>query len=178
MTKQKIRQSILANRKNVTERDKKDFLIINTLLSQDFYKSARAVMTYISYNSEVDTIKLIDKMLCDKKVLSAPVCVTECDIVAKTFDNLQELKQGKYGILEPQGQEINCFDLIIVPGVAFNKALHRIGYGAGYYDRFLKGKNAVTVGLFYEMQMADFSAEENDIALDYIITEKKIYKKD
>ncbi len=177
MTKQEIRQNLLSLRKNVTERERKDLLIATRLLSQEFYKNAKSVMTYISYNGEVDTLGLIDKMLCDKKILSAPKCVTECDIEAKMFSSLQELKQGKYGILEPKGLTARDLDLIIVPGVAFNEKLHRIGYGAGYYDRFLRGKKAITVGLFYEMQRADFAEEENDVGLDYIITEEKIYSK-
>ena len=134
-------------------------------------------MTYISYNGEVDTRCLIDKMLKDQKTLCAPKCVDTHNIEARKFINESELETGAYGILEPTGKKISDIDLIIVPGVAFNGRLHRIGYGAGYYDRFLKKSNAVTCGLFYEIQRADFLEEQEDISLDYIITEKSIYEK-
>ena len=178
MTKQEIRKEKLILRKNVTERDIKNRDIMSHLISQEFYKKAKTVMTYISYNNEVDTKKLIEKMLCDKKVLCAPKCVTECDIEARLFKDFSELSVGAYGILEPEGEIAQNIDLVIVPGTAFNECMHRIGYGAGYYDRFLKDKKAITVGLFYEMQKADFCADGNDVALDYIITEGKIYKRE
>ena len=135
-------------------------------------------MTYISFNGEVDTKKLIEEMLCDNKTLCAPKCVTKCDIEARLFKSLDELVPGAYGILEPLGNVTDNIDLIIVPGAAFNERLHRIGYGAGYYDRFLKKTSAITVGLFYEMQKADFKEDPFDISLDYIITEKNVYKKE
>ena len=177
MTKAEIRKQKLKERKNVTERDKKDKKIISRLIQQDFYEKAKTIMTYISYNGEVDTKELIKKMLLDKKTLCAPKCVTECDIKAMSFCDFSELSVGAYGILEPSGKEITDIDLIIVPGVAFSERLHRIGYGAGYYDRFLEKNSAVTVGLFYEMQKADFKEDTKDLALDYIITEENIYKK-
>lgn len=177
MTKDEIRKETLKKRKNVTERDQKDEKILKTLTNQHFYKSAKSIMTYISYNGEVDTHKLIKKMLLDEKILSAPKCISKTEMEARKFECFSDLKAGAYGILEPLGDTSEDFDLIIVPGVAFNDKLHRIGYGAGYYDRFLKGKKAVTVGLFYEIQKCEFESETYDLSLDYIITEKAIYKR-
>lgn len=175
MTKAEIRKSILASRKNITERDEKDTRIAARLFSQDFYKCAKTIMVYISYNCEVDTHKLIEKMLDDKKILCAPKCVSKEIIEARAFGSFSELTSGAYGILEPAGEKITDIDLVLVPGVAFNKKLHRIGYGAGYYDRFLKDFGGISCGLFYEMQNAEFGTDKTDIPLDYIITENALY---
>ena len=177
MTKQEIRKEKLLMRKNIENKIDKDAIILNTLTNQHFYKSAKSIMTYISYNGEVDTHKLIEKMLLDEKILSAPKCISKTEMEARKFECFSDLKAGAYGILEPLGDTSEDFDLIIVPGVAFNDKLHRIGYGAGYYDRFLKGKKAVTVGLFYEIQKCEFIADSCDYPLDYIITEENIYKR-
>lgn len=177
MTKDEIRKEKLLMRKNIENKIDKDAIILNTLTNQQFYKSAKSIMTYISYNGEVDTHKLIKKMLLDEKSLYAPKCVSKNEMEARSFLSLSDLVSGAYGILEPVGDVCQDFDLIIVPGVAFSESLHRIGYGAGYYDRFLKGKKAVTVGLFYEIQKCEFIADSCDYPLDYIITEENIYKR-
>ena len=177
MTKELLRKEKLLMRKNIKNKGYKDAIILNTLISQQFYKNARTIMTYISYNSEVDTHKLIEKILLDKKILYAPKCTSKTEMEARCFKSFSDLQVGAYGILEPSGKLATDFDLIIVPGVAFNESSHRIGYGAGYYDRFLKGKKAVTVGLFYEIQKCEFESDPHDLSLDYIITEKAIYKR-
>ncbi len=177
MTKAEIRKETLKKRKNVTERDEKNKKILSQLTSQDFYKKAKTVMTYVSFGDEVDTHRLIEKMLEDEKILCAPKCITKTEMEARKFCDFSDLSVGAYGILEPMGEIIKSFDLIIVPGVAFNENLHRIGYGAGYYDRFLSENKAVTVGLFYEVQKSDFLADSRDYPLDYIITEEKIYQR-
>ncbi len=177
MTKSEIRKHLLNLRKNIKNKTAKDFNIMSRLLSQEFYKNAKTIMVYISYNNEVDTISLIEKMRCDKKVLCAPLCIDKHIMEARRISSLDELVLGAYGIKEPTGEKEEHIDLILVPGVAFSEELHRIGYGAGYYDRFLKNFKGVTCGLFYEVQKADFSADFSDIPLDYIITDKEIYKK-
>ena len=177
MKKELLRKEMLALRKNIENKEQKDAIILNTLVSQPFYKNAQTVMTYISYNGEVDTKNLIEKMILDKKTMSAPVCISKSEMAARSFCDFSELSIGAYGILEPFGEVMTDFDLIIVPGVAFNDSLHRIGYGAGYYDRFLKGNKAVKAGLFYEAQKCEFFENPTDQPLDYIITEKAIYKR-
>lgn len=177
MTKELLRKEKLKLRKNIENKDEKDASILNTLINQDFYKKAQKIMTYISYNGEVDTILLIEKMLLDEKILYASRCVSKTEMDARKFESISDLKTGAHGILEPMGEPAEDFDLIIVPGVAFSESLHRIGYGAGYYDRFLKGKKAVTVGLFYEIQKCEFESRPHDLSLDYIITEKTIYQR-
>lgn len=177
MTKEEIRKIVLEARRNVIERRKKDSEILLRLTETQIYKQAKTIMTYISYNNEVDTLFLIDQMIKDGKTLCAPKCIDAHTIEARKFGSRSELKAGAYGILEPTGDVVTHIDLILVPGVAFNERCHRIGYGAGYYDRFLEKNKAITCGLFYEVQRADFLEEKTDIGLDYIITEKRVYEK-
>ncbi len=177
MTKELLRKKLLEERKNLKNKAEKDASILNALINQDFYKNAKTVMVYVSYQSEVDTRALIEKMLLDGKKLASPKCISKHEMEARAFFSFSELSRGAYGILEPSGEIIKDFDLIIVPGVGFSDRLHRIGYGAGYYDRFLKDHSAVSVGLFYEAQKCDFKEGEFDHPLDFIITESKIYKR-
>ena len=177
MTKAEIRKNALHLRKTIDDRDEKDFLIASCLMSQKFYKEAKTIMVYISYNGEVDTHRLIEKMLSDKKILCAPKCISKEIIEARAFERISDLTSGAYGILEPEGERVTDIDLVIVPGVAFNDDLHRIGYGAAYYDRFLENFSGVTCGIFYEIQKNDFKNDECDKQLDYIITEKNIYER-
>lgn len=174
MTKSEIRKEKISGRKAIKNREQKDKKIAERLLTSDFYKKAQTVMVYISCNGEVDTGMMIEEMLADGKILCAPVCIDKETMVARKFSSADELIPGAYGILEPAGDLAEKIDLVIVPGVAFNEELHRIGYGAGYYDRFLEKSKALTCGLFYEMQRADFRPCETDKKLDYIITEERV----
>lgn len=175
--KSTLRKELIKKRENIENKNQKSAKIAKTLLSQPFFKSAKTIMVYISYRDEVDTFRLIEEMLAQKKRLCAPVCEKNGVMVAKEFGALSELVCGAYGILEPQGEAITDIDLVLVPGVGFNDNFHRIGYGAGYYDRFLKGFSGVTCGLFYDEQRGEFCAEPHDLPLDYIITETKILKR-
>lgn len=175
--KSEIRKKYIEIRKNIKNKEEKSEKIINTLLSSEFYKKATDVFVYVSTDDEVDTLTLIEKMLKDKKTLYAPKCTEKGFMEARKFERLSDLSLDKFGILAPSGEVSNHIDLIIVPGVAFNENLHRIGYGGGYYDRFLNDTDNVTCGLFFEEQRAEFSAESHDMPLDYIITDTKIYEK-
>lgn len=176
--KKELRRKLLEIRKNIKNKDEKSEKIAKTLLSQPFFEKAQTIMVYLSYRDEVDTLRLIEEMLALGKRLCAPVCKSGGVMVVKEFRSINELVSGAYGILEPQGEEVTDIDLVIVPGVGFNERLHRIGYGAGYYDRFLQDFDSITCGLFYDEQRADFKEATHDLPLDYIITETKILKRE
>ena len=175
--KNELRKEYIEIRKNIKNKKEKSEKIMNMLVSSDFYKKASKVFVYVSTEQEVDTHALIKKMLDDKKILTAPKCTEKGIMKAIRFSSFSELSPDKFGILAPTGEVEDNFDLIIVPGVAFNEELHRIGYGGGYYDRFLKNTLSVSCGLFFEEQKGEFSAEKHDIPLDFIITDTKIYEK-
>ena len=178
MTKQQLRAENLHKRARTENKAAFDKAICHTLLAQPFYKNAKTVMTYLSYNGEPDTLTLAGLMLTGGKNVCAPVCRRKGQMDAYLFHSFADLKPSKMGILEPfetAAVPPEQIDLIIVPGCGFNSRGHRLGYGGGYYDRFLPRTGAVTCGLFYELLKADFQEEVTDIPLNVIITEKAMY---
>ena len=116
---------------------------------------------------------LIEHSIKSGKRVLLPVCDKQTHtMVARFYDS--RLTKGAYGIDEPDG-EIGIPDLIICPMLAFNKDRYRIGYGAGYYDRYLEKSNAVFFGAAFSVQKADFSPEDHDIPLHRIYTQEEIF---
>lgn len=175
--KNQLRKEYIEIRKNIKNKQEKSEKIMNSLLCSDFYKKSTSIFVYVSTEYEVNSRILIEKMLADGKTLSAPKCIEKGIMKACKFSSLSELVPDKFGILAPTGEEVDKIDLIIVPGVAFSEDLHRLGYGGGYYDRFLENSDAVSCGLFFEEQKGIFPTDTHDIPLDFIITEEKIYEK-
>lgn len=178
MTKQELRQRNLRKRAQLANRAAFDEKIHKCFLAQPFYREARVIMTYLSYKSEVDTHRLIKKMLADGKTLCAPVCAPKGKMEAFCFHDFRSLAPSEKGILEPAKNKLvppEEIDLILVPGCAFQKNGYRLGYGGGYYDRFLPDTRAKTCGFFYEALKSEFTPEDTDVPLDYIITEENMY---
>ena len=147
------------------------------LFSLPDFKDAKTVAFYVSFNNEVFTHDLIKETLKNKKVVVPKVKENRlvlCEI--RSFADLDEKDQ--FGILQPSnGKEIQKenVDLIIVPGVGFDKNGHRLGYGYGYYDRFLETVTIPTAGLAFELQLVEkLPVYDHDVRLGKIITEKRI----
>ena len=138
------------------------------------------VMVYLSMNSEVETWELIDLLLKQDRKIIAPVVDTESgDLIPKQIHNLDEdLVLHRYGMYEPKVScpvfPSNQLQLIIVPGIAFDSEGYRLGYGKGFYDRFLPTcPNAVTVGIAYQLQIVDDTHPQTwDIPVQHIFTEE------
>ncbi|MBO5733782.1 MAG: 5-formyltetrahydrofolate cyclo-ligase [Clostridia bacterium] len=175
--KKELRKRMLKIRDGIKDKEQKSNKIAEMLTNCDFYKKAQSIMVYMSFGSEVKTAGLIQKMLSDGKKLCAPVCVDKHTLEAREFHSIDECVAGTYGISEPVGKRVTDIDLVIVPGVAFGKNMHRLGYGAGYYDRFLAQINAVSCGVFFSEQESLITPDEYDRELDYIVTDEKIYEK-
>lgn len=184
MIKKSIRDHIL---------DKRSFLgknshnlssntIINKLYESSLYKDAKIIMTFISFGDEVDTHEFIKKSLLDSKRIVVPITFPKTkEIKPSEILDFNELEIGFYNILTPKDEFIRFIDpkeidLIIVPGVAFDRNGYRVGYGGGYYDRFLsKYPDAVKLGIAFDLQLIDEVPREHfDIAVDFIFTENKI----
>lgn len=160
--------------------------ITEKFLKSDKYISAETVMLYISFGSEPDTFDILDRVISDGKKLAVPLCDSvKCEITAFGADSLSQLKSGSYGILEPDSELIESgvlkpvqsseIDLVVVPGLGFDKYGYRIGYGKGYYDRFLNGFAGDTVGLcFKECLLDKIYRDEFDIKVDTVITDSDI----
>lgn len=182
--KKEIRKRILKLREELDVNNKEiaDNLIKSTLLGTSYYKSAKKIFIYVSYKNEVDTKEIIKKAISDGKEIYIPRTEIETKhMEAIKITSLDNLLENKYGILEPRLEEKfidpNELDLIIVPGVGFDKYGGRIGYGAGYYDRYFKrirNRNMKKIALAYDFQIIDkVPMDEYDEKMDGLITEKE-----
>ncbi|MCT4604765.1 MAG: 5-formyltetrahydrofolate cyclo-ligase [Marinisporobacter sp.] len=186
MDKKKLRQEILQKRKSlskdlVSSKSKKIFQSLKTL---ELYQNAKNIMVYIDFRNEVKTNLIIDDLLRQNKEVCIPISVPQTKemILSKLLDPKKELIKGTYGILEPKKEYIrkvnpDALDLIIVPGVAFDRYGYRIGYGGGYYDRFLDklSKATPSIGIAFDLQIVQKVPKDFfDHPVDYIVTEKEI----
>ena len=137
------------------------------------YKDAKVVMVYMPIKGEAD----ITSILNDSKTFLLPV--TEGDNMHAS--QMGELEEGAFKVPVPKERRVfdkNRIDLVIVPGVVFDKSFNRMGYGKGYYDRFLKDINAFKIGVCHAFQLVDsIEAKEHDIKMDMIITEDKVWRR-
>lgn len=183
MSKEYLRKLIKDARDNInqTEREKHNNIIFDLLTNSDFFKNCQSLYIFMSFGSEVDTIRIINEALNQGKKLYLPRILNK-NMEFYKIDSLDRLKKNKFGFLEPDASyEIdnkiynNCNRLMIVPGIAFDIYGNRIGYGGGYYDKFLSrhGNNFIKLGIAYDVQLINhIYKEQHDISLDYIVTNK------
>ncbi|MFC1769173.1 5-formyltetrahydrofolate cyclo-ligase [Nanoarchaeota archaeon] len=159
---------ILANSKKVTKK----------LLPR--CKKFKNIMVYASFDGEVDTHVLINELLKQKKNVILPK-IRDRLLMPIKISGFEDLLPGRYGILEPQQNTtfpIKKIDLIILPGVCFDKNCHRIGFGEGYYDKFLPKLNCPIIALAFDFQIVEkIQNDPHDVPVDLIITEKRIIKR-
>lgn len=184
MTKAELRAEMRRKRRSLSPEEiaRKSAVISRKLLSLPEYKSADAVMLYISAFGEVSTRELAELMPADGKRVAAPVCDTETKAAAPYYmESASRLKRGAYGILEPERTEkarIEDFGLIVVPGLAFDLRGARLGFGEGYYDRLLSGTSVTRAALCYDFQLMDeIPADALDVPMDIIITERRLVRR-
>ena len=177
--KDELRKKYLSIRNNITGREVKDRLIYNKVINHDAVKEAKAILIYVSYNNEVDTLRIIDYFL-NKKEIAVPR-VEKGIINFYYIKSLSELKKGRFNILEPvTSNMVTEFrnTVCITPGVCFANNLYRIGYGGGYYDKFFQHKDIYKIGLAYqECIIENIDYDKYDIRMDEVITDKKEIKK-
>ena len=171
-------------RKNQTQEEliEKSGEIEKKLFSLNELKEADTVLFYISYNNEVFTHDMIKKFLVDKKNVVVPISnKIDNSLILSKLEKWKDLHVGSYSILEPIKDKIkkisiNEVDLIIIPGLGFDKKGNRLGHGKGYYDNLLKKSlNQTKIGLAFEFQIIDkIPVDDHDKPVDIIITEKRI----
>ena len=173
MTKQELRQYAKSKRKGIVNKQAKDLQITKNILNNPLVLKSRNILVYLSTPLEVDTLKLISK-LKDKNIYAPRIENKEINFYKLDLNNL---KMNKYHILEPLGSDkITNFQdtVILVPGLLFDQTGNRLGYGGGYYDKFLYDKSLFKIGVCYqEMLIPSLEVEEHDIKMDIIITEDK-----
>jgi 5-formyltetrahydrofolate cyclo-ligase len=182
--KKDIRKKIIEYRDSIDSNVRKqwDENIFNKLINSELYKKAHTIFSFVSFKSEVDTHNIIKHAIKNGKT----ICVPKIESKQKGIEifkirDFTQLKKGYFDILEPDetcpAADSSEIDLILMPGVAFDKLGGRIGYGAGFYDRFLSNmkKRADKIALAYDFQLLDsIPMDEHDVSIDGIITEKGI----
>ena len=180
MTKEQIRNTALLKRKQVDNKKDKDSKIAQNLIGLSCIKNAETVLCYVSLDGEISTDYLIETFLKDKKV-AVPFCIdNNGNMNFYLIDSLSLLKPGSFSVREPDINECEKLtdftdSVIIVPALCFDKKGNRLGYGKGFYDRFLKKYPFISVGLCYNSLIVnDLPCNEYDIPVDIIVTETSV----
>ena len=177
-----LRKKFLLKRKKKYLTTKKfDFKLIFNLIRKHFHKKKIIIAGYYPSNYEVNILKFIEEASKKKFKITLPVIKSSNKMSYKSWVFKEPLYVNQFGILEPKNSIKEIIpDLIMVPLVAFDNRLNRIGYGKGYYDRNLRKiskikKNAISLGIAYSFQKCKkIPINSHDFKLDYIFTEKGI----
>lgn len=184
--KAEIRKEVGQKRDSISmeERDEKSKRIMDTLFSLKEFKDARVVHFFVNIKSEVFTGEMIKGALAAGKRVVVPFIdsANRRLLLSEIKDYEKDLMPGYWGILEPKRESfretsIDDVDLMVIPGLAFDKKGGRIGYGAGYYDRLLsvRKKKMLLIAVAYELQIAeDVPTHERDVRVDKIVTESRV----
>lgn len=176
-----LRQRMKAERRNMPPELKSecDRAIQRTFFQSTSYTRSSVVLTYVSTEIEVDTLEIIRTALRDGKRVACPRCMEGTRLMEFYYINsLDDLKPGSFGVLEPEPDPARLYQgalhpICIVPGLAFDRLGYRLGYGKGYYDRFLANYRGWTVGLCYSACIEyKLPHGRYDRAVDRLITEK------
>ncbi len=178
MNKSQIRKKILRIRKlKNLEKFEINFQSILKILKKNGIKG-KILGGYYPYNYEIDTMKILEKFEKHNYYLSLPKIKNNSKMNFFQWSTNDPLIINKFGIPEPISNIIKYPDVLLIPLVAFDKNFNRVGYGGGFYDRYLKRikkmKKILTIGLAYSYQkVKQIPVNEYDIKLDFIITEKE-----
>ena len=155
-----------------------DLILQEKLLQTEEYKNTKTLLAFVSKDIEINTEKIIEQALADGKTLALPKCKEENLMDFYIVNSLSQLKEGYYGLLEPDPEKCTILKdtantICLVPGLAFDREGYRIGFGKGYYDRFLLDYNGVTVGMCYAKCVHESLPKGYyDRPIDILITEK------
>lgn len=159
-----------------------DIKIFERVTSLYQYKNCRYLFTYVSKELEADTRRLIEKALADGKIVAVPKCIENHQMDFYAIRSLDDLETGRFGLLEPKTDicpKIRTYyrAICIVPGMAFDFRGCRIGYGGGYYDRFLADFSGIKTGICYSSCIQwKLPKGLYDTAVDLLVTEKYFRK--
>lgn len=185
MTKKKFRQFAIKKRNSLSPEERISFShqIFQHLITSELYQQSKTIFMYLSFQSEVDTFELLSHALQDNKKVYAPITLPKEKILlcGRVENPSKDLKKDFYGVLSPIPKEDNIasptdIDLVIVPGVAFDISGNRMGYGGGYYDRFLQilpEKTKIIAIAFEEQIYPSIPKDMHDIKMKHIITENR-----
>ena len=175
MDKKELRRAIRERKRAMTEEEivSRSAKLGALFTQSDAYKNAKTIYGYLPYNQEVRTVPMLEQALKDGKKVAVPKVYGD-EMKFLYLDDLTKVSKGYAGIPEPIADEPVADDetaLVLMPGLAFDPAGHRIGYGGGFYDKFLAAEpNHPTLALCYEFQMLpELHTEEHDIPVDTVL---------
>lgn len=172
--KAELRKQVLHEMKAVPQKQKiaMDQALTERFLNHPVYHEAKVVATYLSFPHEFQTQGLIDQVLKDGKKVLIPKTYPKGRMEFVVY-NPQQLAKTSFGLLEPQGDlevmEPSQIDLIHVPGLTFTREGYRIGYGGGYYDRYLENFAGQTMSTIYPCQIQTFNPDSHDIPVQEVL---------
>lgn len=175
--KAELRKQVLQEMKSLSQEQKRfiDQALTERLLQHPFYQEAKVIATYLSFPHEFQTQGLIEQALKDGKKVLIPKTYPKGHMDFVVYDP-QQLVKTSFGLLEPQGNlevmDASQIDLIHVPGLAFTMEGYRIGYGGGYYDRYLEYFSGHTLSTIYPCQIRDFIPEKHDIPVQEVLIDE------
>ena len=175
--KSELRKQVLQEMKAIPRKQKQaiDQALTEGLLQHPFYQEANTIATYLSFPHEFQTQELIEQALKDGKKVLIPKTYPKGRMDFVVYDP-QQLVKTSFGLLEPQGDlevvDASQIDLIHVPGLVFTTEGYRIGYGGGYYDRYLEHFTGHTLSAVYSSQVQDFIPENHDISVQEVLIDE------
>jgi 5-formyltetrahydrofolate cyclo-ligase len=150
--------------------------IQDNLRKVEFYRTASNIGGYYAIGSEVRTQDILQEILYSGKNLGLPKVVKN-DLVFKKIKSFSDLEMGNFSIMEPKDrcEIIKTIDVVIVPAIALTRDCYRLGYGFGYYDRYLHGKRSKKIALSYSKQIIkSIPHNSHDVKMDCIVTEDEV----
>lgn len=180
--KKELRKKLKTQRRNINDKPAADSKICNYLIESSIYKNADTILFYAALDDEINIDDCINNALSQGKKAALPVCLDDNGNMKFYYINsLNDIKTGHFGVREPDTDicrevtNYNC-SICIVPAIAYDKKGYRLGYGKGYYDRFLENFSFISVGLCYnELIMDALPIGEHDIPVDYMITQDGLF---
>lgn len=179
MDKDALRQEMKKSRREFDKKEEASKKACNFIINMEEYKKAKCIVVYMSAFGEVDTSYIIEDAKKNGKKIAVPISnpLNNTLTISYLTDNL---KKGAYGISEPAEKENVPFsepEFIVVPGICFDKKGGRVGFGKGYYDRFLAAAKGFKAGLCYSIQITDeIDLNPHDIKMDAVVSENGIIR--
>lgn len=189
--KKELRKEAKLYRKSLSEKERlnKSSAIMGNLKALKEFQKAEVILMYASLPDEVETLSLIEELLQEgKKDVYCPV-TQDNEMDFYKISSVDDLKEGNFHVLEPEPLEEKVLELqkdvaycMLMPGLMFDKTGNRLGYGKGYYDKYLarvtENVSLTTIALSYEAMVKDkIPAEDTDWCANYVVTEKRFYNK-
>ena len=175
--KSELRKQVLREMKAISQEQKQfiDQTLTDQFLKHPFYQEAKVIASYLSFPHEFQTQELIEQAQKDGKKVLIPKTYPKGRMDFVVYDP-QQLVKTSFGLLEPQGDlevvDASQIDLIHVPGLVFTTKGYRIGYGGGYYDRYLEHSSGHTLSTVYPCQIQDFIPEKHDIPVQEVLIDE------